>query len=232
MNGAVLLLGGQGERFSTKAPKQFIDMGGKPLFLYAAKALEASPSIDLIVYVCPSGYLDLAKNLLVEKKLSSKESFFIEGGKSRQESCLLALKFLKGKGFDGDSVVLVADGDRPNLLERYLEENTVNAKEHQASVTATPSSDSVAISKLPSLVDGYIPRDEVYLIATPQAFNFSLLFEAELEAEKDGKKYTDEGSLVLSIKKVAPRIVEGERNNIKITVPGDLALFLGGQKNA
>lgn len=228
---AVLLLGGKGERFSSTTPKQFITMGQTPLFIYAAKALEASKKITKIVYVYPDGYLDLTKNLLAQYGLSKKPCLFVLGGDSRQESCFLGLSKLKKDGLSDDSLVIVLDGDRPNLTQKYIDDNLANALEFGASVTAIKSSDSVAISKVPALIDGYIPRNEVYLLQTPQAFRFSLLFEAEEEAKKTGKKYTDEGSLVLALRKVAPRIVEGDKANIKITVPEDLNFFLGGKDN-
>lgn len=221
---AVLLLGGLGTRFNESKPKQFLPMGGKPLCLYGAEALENSPSVDFILYVIPDGYM---RNfaLLLSKAGHKKPSETIIGGKSRQESSKIAVKYLLSNGFDPSLSVLLQDGDRPNLKERYIQENFENADEYLSSVTAIKATDSVAISKEAGLLDGYIPRNEVYLLQTPQAFRLSLLDEAEDLADKDGSSYSDEGSLVLYKKGVQPRIVIGERANLKITAPEDKNLF-------
>jgi 2-C-methyl-D-erythritol 4-phosphate cytidylyltransferase len=223
---AILLMAGSGERFLNPTPKQFLRMGGHPLFSYAARALENSPDIDFIVYVVPKGYLEAAEKSLVEEKLM-KEHGIIEGGASRSESAHEALKYLLKRGAKPSSIVLLQDGDRPNLTARLIHENIAAAAAFGASVTALPSSDSVAISKEPSLIDGYIPRQEVYLLQTPQAFRLSRLKEAFDKAKEKAKNYTDEGSLVLSVIGLAPRIVLGDKKNGKITEPSDAVLFEG-----
>lgn len=221
---AILLLGGLGTRFGSNKPKQFLPMGGQPLCLYGAKALEKSPMVDYIVYVVPKGY-ERNFALILDKAGHAKPSSIIIGGATRQESGHLAIRFLKDNGAKEDAVVLLQDGDRPRLEERYLEENFANALKDGASVTAIPASDSVAISKVPSLIDGYIPRNEVYLLQTPQAFRLALIFEAMEQAEQAHRTFSDDGSLVLAMKGIAPKIVLGDKTNIKITTKEDQELF-------
>ena len=133
-------------------------------------------------------------------------------------------------GADEKALVLLQDGDRPRLKESYIEDNFKNAEAFGASVTAIPVSDSVAISKWDGILDGYIPREEVYLLQTPQAFQLSLLHEAMEIAAKSQRIYTDEGSLVLQCKGVNPHIVKGDKNNIKITTKEDQASFEEGER--
>jgi 2-C-methyl-D-erythritol 4-phosphate cytidylyltransferase len=225
---AILLLGGLGTRFGSSKPKQFLPMGGQPLCLYGAKVLESSPVVDFIVYVVPDGY---TKNfaLILANAGHAKPSVIIVGGATRQESGHLAIQYLLAHGAKSDASVLLQDGDRPRLIERYLVENFANAEAYGASVTAIPATDSVAICKEKGILDGYIPRQEVYLLQTPQAFKIALLAEAMELAEKSGRSYTDDGSLVLAMKGVNPHLVLGDKRNIKITTKKDQDDFEEGQ---
>jgi 4-diphosphocytidyl-2-methyl-D-erithritol synthase len=226
---AILLLGGTGTRFGSSKPKQFLPMGGQALCLYGAKALEKSPWVDLIVYVIPEGY---EKNfaLLLAEAGHQKPSLTIPGGPTRQASSALAVSYLVAHGADPSALALLQDGDRPRLKESYIEGNFKAAEEYGAAVTAIPVSDSVAISKFSGILDGYIPREEVYLLQTPQTFRLGLLHEAMEIAAKGQRNYTDEGSLVLQCKGVNPHIVLGNKDNIKITTKEDQATFEEGEK--
>jgi 2-C-methyl-D-erythritol 4-phosphate cytidylyltransferase len=225
---AVLLLGGLGTRFGSAKPKQFLPMGGQPLCLYGAKALENSPKVDAIVYVVPEGY---GKNfeLILSRAGQKKPSEIIVGGSSRQESGHLAIRYLLSHGALPHSSVLIQDGDRPRLKERYIDEAFALTEKFGSAVTAIPASDSVAISKMEGTLDGYIPRQEVYLLQTPQAFTLSLLDEAMEIAAKSQRTFTDDGSLVLAMKGVNPHIVLGDKDNIKITTKADQAEFEEGE---
>lgn len=222
-------MAGSGERFLSPTPKQFLLMGGHPLFGYAARVLNDSHDIDFLVYVVPTGYLETAEKRIKEEKLEKKHAI-IEGGATRGASAYAAVKFLIGQGAKADAVVLLQDGDRPNLTAKLIRENIMVASRFKAAVTALPSYDSVAISKEPSLIDGYLPREEVYLLQTPQAFQLSLLNEAFLKAKAEKKVFTDEGSLVLALMGVAPHIVIGAKNNVKITEPEDAVALARGLK--
>lgn len=224
---SVFLIGGSGFRFDKSTPKQYLVMKGMPLFIHAATALEESKEVGEIVFVCQKGDTGKVADLVKEASLANKKHIFVEGGNSRQESCLLGLEELDKEGYPADNPVLVVDGDRPNLLPRYIEENINNARRMGASVTAIPSSDSVAITKIKGYLDGYIPREEVMLLQTPQCFRFGILLEAEKLAKEKHLLFTDEGSLVLSLKHVAPAIVLGSKRNLKITTKDDAEAYIG-----
>lgn len=223
---AILLLAGKGKRFNSLLPKQFTRIGEHELFLYAAKVLNNSPAIDSIIYVAPKGYEEMTESLLLEYHLTlKKEHYVITGGESRQESTYLALKFLKKHNISENQIVLIHDGDRPNLEEHYIEETIKGASEHDAAVIALKVSDSIAICKNEDIVS-YLSREDVYALQTPQTFKFSKIFEAENRARKEEKNYTDEGSLLLGELGISPKIVIGDKKNLKITEPFDAKIFL------
>ncbi len=221
---AILLLAGKGERFGTIVPKQFIKMGDKELFLYAASSLNVSKRISSIIYVVPPTYEAETERILTREKLE-KNHFVIPGGNCRQESVYLALSFLAKQGIESDSIVLIHDGDRPNLKEIYIKNTIEKALSFGAAVTSIPVSDSVAFVENGSVLS-YYDRKKSCALQTPQTFRFSLIFEAENRARAKEKFYTDEGSLLLGEMGKESQIVMGDKSNIKITEPFDEIIFL------
>ncbi len=223
---AILLLAGKGKRFNSVLPKQFAKIGEQELFLYAAKVLSNSPAISTIVYVAPKGYEEMTKSLLLEYHLTlKKEHYVITGGETRQESTFLALNFLKKQNVSNNQIVLIHDGDRPNLEEHYIEETIKGASEGDAAVMAMKVSDSIAVCKNGSITS-YLSREDVYALQTPQTFRFSKIFEAENRARIEEKNYTDEGSLLLGELGISPKIIISDKKNLKITEPFDAKIFL------
>ncbi len=224
---AILLMAGKGERFNSPFPKQFIQMGGQELFLYAARTIDSSPYISSIVFVVPKNFEKKTEEILKRAGLT-KNRHIICGGNSRQESVFLALSFLANENIDGNNIVLIHDGDRPSISEKMISENIRIAREKGAAVTAIPASDSLAFSEN-GTIRSYLDRSKIYALQTPQTFRFSLLLEAENKAKEREKLYTDEGSLLLGELGIASSIVIGEKNNIKITEPFDKTVFLSKQ---
>lgn len=95
MNIAILLAGGVGKRLGAGKPKQFIDLLGKPMILYALEIYEKSPSIDAIEVVCVPEYIDYVWNLAHENGIH-KLKWICEGGASCQESTRNGIFYLEG----------------------------------------------------------------------------------------------------------------------------------------
>lgn len=219
-NIAVLLMAGNGSRFSSKEPKQYFLIKGKPLFSFAAKALDDSQLIDFIIYVVPKGCIEKTSRLINSNSLS-KEHIVIEGADSREESSFAALKYLSDSNINEKSLVLIQDADRPFLSERLIEENIQKAREEGAALTTLPSTDSLALIS-ESKIEKYLPRKDIYLLQTPQTFAFSLIFDAFCNAKLPLNEYTDDGSLLLEKGDVKPVMVLGNKGNIKVTEAADL----------
>ena len=224
---AIVLMAGKGERYNKNTPKQFLKIGQKELFLYSATTLNYSSLINKIIYVVPNGYENFVDTLLTQHSLN-KDRYIISGGDSRQESTFIALDFLKKIGINDNDVVLIQDGDRPNLKERYIKDSIVAAKKYTASVVAIKINDSIAIKKDNSLSE-YLPRENIYILQTPQTFKFSFIYEAEIKAKNNKKFYTDEGSLILNELSISPVVINGDKNNLKITEQFDTNIFLTEQ---
>jgi len=179
--------------------KQFVRIGGRRLYEYPLSVLREA-GIEDVILVLPEGEMEDVEGVRT-----------VEGGAERMDSVFNGVRAARGE------YVLVHDSARANLsvgLVRRLIE-----AEGDVVVPAVRPPDSVFYA------GRYINRDEVLLVQTPQRVRRTLLMEAYERAKAGGRLYTDEGSLILGEMGVAPKFVEGERWNFKITYPSDMEVF-------
>ena len=219
---AIALFGGTGERFGAPYPKQFVNLGGEPMLVVTLRGLSQCVDIDEIYVVSHADSLDDTRNLIVAHQIK-KIKAIIKGGNTRQASSRLALEFLKKSGTPEDAIVLICDGDRPCIDPQLIHDCFLAAEDNGASVAAVPCTDSVLLSRNGKHVDEYVPRKSVYLVQTPQAFLFRIIYKAHKNGKR--KEVTDDASLLVGTK-VKIAIVPGRADNIKITVPDDVKAYL------
>lgn len=231
-NIALVLAGGSGERFGSPTPKQFISMCGKPLICHCLLSLQESPLIDEIYIVAKGGTLEKTQQIAHEYQLT-KVKAVITGGNTRKESCFKGLSYLRRIKVDPDDIILICDGDRPNLPLSLIRENVESAKTYGAAVTAITATDSIFYSEAGALVDHYVPRSMMFQAQTPQTFRFSIIYAAHKKAKANVKYdlYTDDASLVAALTKTKIAIVEGSKENIKVNTPQDEAIFAQIRRN-
>ena len=218
---ALVLFGGTGTRFGAPYPKQFVDLGSEPMFVVTLSRFSASPSVDEICVVVEPNTLGTCRDLILSRQIK-KVRYLVKGGSTRQESVRLGLIHLASKGIKDDDLILIADGDRPNVNDKLIADHFITAYQFGAAVTAMPSVDSVLLGE-DGFVKSYLDRNKVFFAQTPQTFKFKEIYKAHLKLAN--KTFTDDASLLVHLhKKVA--IVEGSSGNIKITVPEDVTAFM------
>lgn len=230
-NIALVLFGGSGERFGGKVPKQFAFITDKPMMIETLSRIASSSSVEEIYVVTRKVDQALTAGLIEKYRLPKIKGILV-GGKTREESVYKGLKHLHSIGTSARSLILIHDGDRPNIDKSMIEENFKQAYLHGGAVTAIPSNSSVFVSPLGLEVERYLPRNEIYLAQTPQTFRYGPLKKAFDKVHRKHRldEFTDDASIYRSLKhKVA--IVLGEAGNVKITTKSDLALFYEGRRN-
>ena len=193
----VLLGAGESSRFKLNVKKQWIRVGDKPLWLYVAKRFEDSFNFKKIVITSTKDELPLMK------KFADFE--FVEGGKTRQESLLNALKTIDSK------YVLVSDIARACIKKDFIKKIISFANEADSIVPYLNVSDTVVYQ------NETINRDEVKLIQTPQLSKTSMLKKALLQ----DKIFTDDSSAIKEIGGEVKYIL-GDREHHKLTYIEDL----------
>lgn len=226
---AIYLLGGSGTRYGERIPKQFTYLGDDILMNYALKTLNASPEIDGIYLVADPSYRELVLDLAKQANcLKVKDAF--PSGSSREESVYNAISALKG-AVNKKDLVLICDGDRPNLDPKLILDVLKEAKIHGAAVTAIPVNDSILESHDGEFVKKYRRRSEVFAVQTPQGFVYQTIL-LSLEGAKRDKMlsgFTDDASVVRAYRRgIKIKIVKGHRDNLKITTKEDAEAFLRG----
>lgn len=223
MNIALILAGGKGTRMGKDVPKQYIEYKEKPIIVHTLEAFEKHSEVDKICVICPKESLEYAKDLI--SRYNFKKLDWIEaGGNSRRESSYIGISLL-AKQFDGKDIVLIHDGARPNVSQRIISENIAKAKEKGACETVINSQDTIAISEDGCKISVIPNRKTMYNVQTPQTFKLSVILKAHQEwIKNEGADATDDASLVLADGKDV-YIVEGEKNNLKITTEEDLRIL-------
>lgn len=222
-NTAIILAGGVGKRMGTNIPKQYIELCGKPVLYYTIKAFEDS-FIDEIVLVTRKGDEEFCQNEIVNKFDFKKVKTIVSGGKERYHSVINGIKAAGQCDY-----IYIHDGARPfvdNDILNRMQEVLKNAK---ACIAAMPVKDTIKVVNKEMTVVDTPPRDSLYMIQTPQAFNSKLIQQAynNLEEEllvNDSLPITDDAMVVERYTDEPVIIAMGSYNNIKITSPEDIQI--------
>lgn len=216
----IIVAGGTGSRMrqgglqAQDRPKQFMDLGGKPVIMRTIERFkEALPALEVIL-VINKEYIVLWRNLRKEYGFTIPCKTVV-GGTERFFSVRNGLYFIPDDM--GDCVVGVHDAVRPLVSVEVIRRAYAEAEESDAVVPVMPSTQSVRITD----EDGashVINRRRVMIVQTPQVFRLSVLKQAYRQPYSD--LFTDDASVV---EHAGHRItlVEGNRENIKLTTPAD-----------
>jgi 2-C-methyl-D-erythritol 4-phosphate cytidylyltransferase len=219
MVGAIIVGAGEGKRMSGRGRKQFVKIGGRPIFAYTLEVFESSESVDHIVMVVPRESVDFAREEIVEELGFKKVHAVVYGGETRQESVFNGLKALKDK----TKWVLIHDAVRPLVTSTLIQRVLDAAHKSGAAITAVPARDTVKQVESGQIV-GTLDRRLLWLSQTPQCFKYDVIMEAHRKAAGDRLDATDDASLVEKYgTKVS--VAVGSYSNLKVTSPEDMPIF-------
>ncbi|MFV0605750.1 MAG: 2-C-methyl-D-erythritol 4-phosphate cytidylyltransferase [Niabella sp.] len=210
---AVIVAGGAGKRMGGELPKQFLKIKNKPLLYYTLNVfLTAFPDMKVIL-VLPEEYMETGKEIIDAYFDESRVKITI-GGASRFESVKNGLKLV-----DEDSVVFVHDAVRCLVTKNLIERCYHTAVETGSAIPVIKSSDSLRL--LTGSGSDTLDREKIVMVQTPQVFHSKILLPAYNIDYKD--RFTDEASVVEAFG-LKVSLVEGDKNNIKITHPIDMII--------
>jgi 2-C-methyl-D-erythritol 4-phosphate cytidylyltransferase len=206
-------------------PKQFLQIGGREIVARTLAVFEACVAIDDVWVVVAAEQCTTCQNTIVERYGFRKIRGVIAGGTTRQESVWRGLQQVT----DAVALVVVHDGVRPFVTELLLQQTLDYAKRYGAAIAAVPLKDTLKRVSTAGTVEATVPRERLWRIQTPQAFQHALLRRAFQHAWRQGLQATDEAGLIEALG-YPVQIVPSYEHNIKITTPDDLvfcATFLG-----
>jgi len=211
---AIIAAAGAGKRMGGGIPKQYMDISGRPMVVWAAEPFEKSDLVDHVCIVVNSDYDERILEYL------DRDTIMVLGGSERQDSVYNGLRALPR---DTD-IVLIHDGARPFVKPELIKRVIEAVLEQGAAVPGVTPKDTIRTQ------DKTLNRNELYIVQTPQGFEVDIILEAYEKAFDEDFYGTDDASLVDRIGKSVV-IVEGSYDNIKITTPDDLAAVQKNDEN-
>jgi 2-C-methyl-D-erythritol 4-phosphate cytidylyltransferase/2-C-methyl-D-erythritol 2,4-cyclodiphosphate synthase len=206
----IILAGGESKRFNSKIPKSYHLFKGKPLLLHSIDKAKDYKIFQKIVLVINKKHKKLID------KLKIKGVKIIEGGNTRAESSYKALKGIRNYNIKN---VMIHDAARPNFSLKLLDKLIKELKQNDCVIPAIKSTDSIKQKSSNQIKN--LKRDNIYLIQTPQAFDYKTLYNLQ---NSKSTNITDDSSLLVGTGKKI-KIIKGEVDNNKITINSDIKIY-------
>ena len=215
MDYIIIVAGGKGLRMGSDIPKQFLPIGGKPVLMRTLERFREYSKDIQIILVLPEAQQAYWHQLCQEYHFDV-EYTLANGGQTRFHSVQNGLAKVPD---DAIGVVGVHDGVRPFPSIEVIRNCYTTAREKKAVIPVIPVVETVR--HLEGEQSNTVPRDAYRLVQTPQTFDIQLLKAANRQPYNDG--FTDDASVVEAFG-YNITLVEGNRENIKITTPYDLKI--------
>ena len=215
MDYVIIVAGGKGLRMGSDIPKQFLPIGGKPVLMRTLERFREYSADLQIILVLPETQQAYWQELCEKYDFKVKYQL-ANGGQTRFHSVQNGLALVPD---DAEGVVGVHDGVRPFPSIEVIKNCYETARTAKAVIPVIPVVETVRHLEGDSSVT--VPRGDYRLVQTPQTFDIQLLKAANRQPYNDG--FTDDASVVESYGH-AITLVEGNRENIKITTPYDLKI--------
>jgi len=222
-----ILAGGTGSRMHNEnMPKQFLDIGGKPIVIYTVEKFMVAEDIDVVFIGVHKDWVSYLNDLL-EKYLghSLDRIRVVEGGSDRNETIQnIVAAIEKEYGESEDHIIVTHDAVRPFITLRIIKENVEAAVKYGAVDTVFPASDTIVESADGQVITSIPERKRMYQGQTPQSFKMSLLKNLYNSLTEDEKLTLTDACKICVVRNHPVYLVTGSDTNMKITTPGDLKI--------
>jgi 2-C-methyl-D-erythritol 4-phosphate cytidylyltransferase len=210
----IVVAGGTGSRMGLSQNKVFCELGGIPILARTLLAFESCPFVQEIVLVGREDELSLCHEI-VDKFSVTKLTALVPGGAQRQHSVYNGLSAVSDKC----DIVAIHDAARPFVTQRAIKSVIDAAVSHRAAALGVKCKDTIKMCDDDQSICQTLPRDQLWLIQTPQVFERNLLVNAY---DRIGDSIVTDDCSVVEHMGVSPLLVEGDYSNIKITTKEDL----------
>ena len=217
MDYVIIVAGGKGLRMGSDIPKQFLPVGGRPVLMRTIERFREFSADLQIILVLPKTQQDYWQELCRKYDFPLPQQggsyLMADGGETRFHSAQHGLALIPD---DAQGVVGVHDGVRPFPSIEVIRNCYETAHSKKAVIPVVP-----VVETLRHVTEGTKPRGDYRLVQTPQAFDIQLLKAANRQPYSDA--FTDDASVVEAFGHPIT-LVEGNRENIKLTTPYDLKI--------
>lgn len=223
-NIVLIIAGGVGARMGQDIPKQFINVYDKPVIVYTLEAFQKHPSIDAIEVVCLDGWHDVLWAYAKQFGIAKLENI-VSGGKNGQDSIRNGLYDIASRHNGSDDIVLVHDSIRPMVSNDIISDNIRVCRQYGNAITVVPCT-AAMLKTFDSLsTEEQVPRDNLKITQTPQAFFLQDIIAAHKEALKKG--ITNSVASCTMYIELGRKLYmsAGSEKNLKLTTAEDIEIF-------
>lgn len=222
----VVLAGGIGARMgNVEKPKQFLELGGKPIIIHTIEKFAVHPGFDEVLVLSPRAWVTYTQDIVRKFIPPVRKVTVLQGGDTRNETIMNAIHYIEEQGdLDEETVIVTHDSVRPFVTHRILEENILYAREYGACDTVIPATDTIVESKDNTRITDIPNRKYMYQGQTPQSFRAKKLKEQYEALNEEEKAILTDACKIMVLKGEHVHLVQGEVFNIKITYPYDITV--------
>lgn len=210
---AIIVAGGSGARMGGSTPKQFLTINGLPILMHTIRTFSLVKNLHTIIAVLPHSE-HLRWQQLCEQHSFGIKHTLVNGGETRYHSVKNGLAAIYDNG-----LVAIHDGVRPLVSVDLINRCFDHANTQGNAIPAVKPVESIRLGSACDSKTGN--RDEYWLVQTPQVFTIEQI--KPLYKNSWQPQFTDDASVAENYG-IKISLIEGERQNIKITTPFDLTL--------
>lgn len=235
MNFAAVLAGGIGSRMGAELPKQYLEVGGKPILVRSVEQFACRADMACVLVLTPEDWVSYTKDLLAKYGIGSGDVpvEVLTGGATRNDTLRNAITYLEEHyALDENSVFVTHDAVRPFLTRQMIDDNIAAVEQYGACGTCIPATDTIVVSEDGTAISEIPDRSRLHQMQTPQSFR-PLKLKALMDSlTPEEEAVLTDGCKIYLLKGEPVVMVPGAVTNIKITYPSDLAFaesFLKGE---
>lgn len=223
MNIALIIAGGSGQRMNQEIPKQFLNVNDKPVIIYTLDAFQRHPYIDEIGVICLEGWHDMLMAYARQYKIT-KLKWIVPGGENGQSSIRNGI-FEAERRYAPEDIILIHDAIRPMVSQEIISDCVVQCRKHGTAIATVPCNTAVLHIDDGRTSRQVVPREQLAMTQTPQAFPIGKIAAIHREALKKGITNSVASCTLMIEMGEAVHFSLGSETNIKLTTPGDLKIF-------
>lgn len=209
---------GAGRRMGTEIPKPYLMLNGKMVLERTLSCFSGLHSLQQVIVSTSDSFVDQTKEML-DRLFRETDTEVVCGGERRQDSIYNAFQ----KVSDSIQYIAVHDAVRPFIKPEKIKKCLLSSAEMGAAIVGVPVKDTIKQANIDGVIDCTPDRSLLWQAQTPQIFRKDLYREAYRYARDNDIEVTDDASLFEASGKDV-RIIEGDRENFKLTYPIDFRI--------
>ena len=223
---AAVLAGGIGSRMgNVEKPKQFLEIGGKPILIHTIEKFVVHPGFTKVLVLSPKAWVSYTRDIIRRYIPMADRIQVLEGGKTRNDTIMNAIRYIEEQGdLQEDTIIMTHDSVRPFVTHRVIEENIRYCRQYGACDTVTPATDTIVESTDNEKITLIPDRRHMYQGQTPQTFLAKRLKEHYEALTPEERDLLTDACKIMVLKGEHVHMVQGEVSNIKITYPYDITV--------